>query len=94
MEQCPFEKVPVPMAVKKLPVFFLNLEVPYHVHKNAQFGPIRKQMNPVQAYPFHATKIHFDIILPSTPTSSTMPHSFRFSKQNRKIQIGIVIDYT
>jgi len=51
------------------------------VHKNPSFDPILSQMNPVHILTSCFLKIHFNIILPSTPSSTKWPYSFTFSDQ-------------
>jgi hypothetical protein len=41
-------------------------------------------MNPVQALQFYLFKIHFNNIIPSTPTLSKCSPSFRFPHENRE----------
>ena len=43
---------------------------------------ITSQINPVHDLAFYVLKIHFKIILPSTPTSSNLSLFFRFPNQN------------
>jgi hypothetical protein len=69
MEQNPFEK-PVDPLLIKIPYILWNLEVHYHVYKSLKIVSVLIQMNPtyVLASCFH--KIHFNIIVSSTPLSS------------------------
>jgi len=43
---------------------------------------ILKQMHPVHKFPLYSSNIHPNIILPSTPRSSTCSLPFGFSEQN------------
>ena len=54
----------------------------YRIRKGPPPVPIQTQTNPVHASPSHSLKIHFDVILPSTPGYSNRFLSSRFPHQN------------
>ena len=56
-----------------------NTDITYRIHKSPQ--PILIQINLFHVFPFHFLKIHFNIIIPSTPRSSKWTISLRFSHQ-------------
>jgi hypothetical protein len=61
---------------------FMNSKVNYHVHNSPQLGSIRRKMYTVPINTHHFFKIHFNIILPSTPRSLEWSLPFTFSDQN------------
>jgi hypothetical protein len=65
----PFEKLIGPLLLK-IPCILWNLEVHHHVYKNLKIVPVVIQMNAAYVLPSCFHKIHFNIILSSSPLSS------------------------
>ena len=57
-------------ASQEIPLLLLYSKVPYHIHKSPLPVPILSHSNPIRASPSHFLKIHFNIVLASTPRSS------------------------
>ena len=56
---------------QEIPRILLNPKVNYRVHKSSQPARNLSQINPIYAPPDYFLKINFNIILPSTPRSSS-----------------------
>jgi len=71
------EKPTVTRLVKKCPHLIWDMKVHYCVHKNLTLIPVLNEMGPVHTFSPYFSKIHSNIIFPSTPTSLKWSLPFR-----------------
>lgn len=81
VELSPWETISC-SATQESPNILWNLKVHHRVHRKLPLIPIPSYMNPVHNHTSNFLKIHFNIILLSTPSYSYSSLYFRFCHQN------------
>jgi hypothetical protein len=82
MEQCPSWEAKRFSASQEMSRILWHPEVHYRIQKCPPTVPFLNQPNPVHTSTSHHLKIHFNIILSSTPGSPHWSLSLRFPHQN------------
>ena len=88
MEQSPFWEAYKPSGSQEIPRILWNPKVHYRTHKCQPPAPILSQINSVSPSQFF--RIHFNIILPSTPSSSKWSLSVRSPRPKRCLLLSSI----
>jgi hypothetical protein len=67
MVQSPYWETKRFSASQEIPCILGHPKVHYHIHKRPPPDPIKSKIHSVLGSPFYYLKIHFTIIIPSTP---------------------------
>ena len=73
------QKLTVPQLFKKFSAFYANQQVHHCIHKFQPLVPNPSKMLPVRALQSQHSRIHFNIIVPSSHTSFKWYHSLMFT---------------
>ena len=65
----------------------------YHVQNNPQFAPILSHINSFHAHSIYSVRVHFNIILQSTPTSSKWFFPVSCPHQNIFLRLSVCNTY-
>jgi hypothetical protein len=82
MEQSPSWEAKSHTTSQEILRLLWNPKIHYHVHNSPPLVPILSHAHPVHNFPPYISKIHFNIILPSTPTSFNWSLPFRFPNES------------